>query len=60
LADLRARADVIAQHRIEAGVHYPNDVEGGRLLAMLIVGALSENEDFQDDVENAKKEMAGN
>jgi acid phosphatase (class A) len=59
LLDLRARAEEIALHRIEAGAHYPNDVEGGRLLAMLIVGALNANDDFQDDLEVAKKEIAG-
>ncbi len=55
---LRARAEAIAAHRVEAGVHYPNDVEGGRMLAMLMVGALTENEDFQDDLAAAQREMA--
>jgi acid phosphatase (class A) len=59
LADLRARADAIAARRIEAGVHYPGDVEGGRALAMLVVGALLENDDFQDDLAAARKEIGG-
>jgi acid phosphatase (class A) len=57
LADLRARADAIAYHRIEAGVHYPGDVEGGRLLAMLVVGALMKNDDFQSDLAAAREEI---
>ena len=59
LSALRARADAVAHHRIQAGVHYPVDVEGGRMLAMLIVGYLTANEDFQDDLAAAKKEIAG-
>lgn len=58
LADLRARADDIAYHRIEAGVHYPNDIEAGRLLAMLIVGALMKSETFQADLAAAREETA--
>lgn len=57
LAELRARAEAIASHRVEAGVHYPNDLEGGRLLAMLIVGALTKSEDFEDDFIAARKEI---
>ena len=59
LPALRARADAIAWHRVEAGVHYPTDVEAGKELAMLIVGALLGNEDFQDDLAEAKKEEQG-
>ena len=58
LAALRARADAIARHRVEAGVHYPVDLEGGRLLAMLVIGALTANADFQDDLQAAREEMA--
>lgn len=59
LGELRAHAEAIAEHRVEAGVHYPNDLEGGRLLAMLIVGSLVARDDFQDDLAGARKEMAG-
>jgi acid phosphatase (class A) len=59
LPALRARVDAIARHRVEAGVHYPVDLDGGRLLAMLIVGSLTANDDFQDDLAAARKEMAG-
>ncbi len=59
LADLRARADAIARHRVEAGVHYPVDLDGGRMLAMLVVGSMLANDDFQDDLAAARKEIAG-
>lgn len=57
LPDLRARAEDIARHRVEAGVHYPVDLEGGRLLAMLLVGALAANSDFQADLGAAREEI---
>jgi acid phosphatase (class A) len=57
LPGLRARADAIARHRIEAGVHYPCDIEAGRTLAMLVVGAIVANDDFQDDLALARKEL---
>jgi acid phosphatase (class A) len=56
---LRARADAIAFHRIEAGVHYPGDIEGGRTLAMLVVGSLMASDEFEEDLVAAKKEVAG-
>lgn len=59
LSVLRARADAVARHRIEAGVHYPVDIDGGRTLAALIVGALMSNEFFQDELITARKEIAG-
>lgn len=58
LPALRARADAIARHRVEAGVHYPVDLDGGRMLAMLIVGSLTASDDFQSDLAAAKKEIA--
>lgn len=54
---LRARAESIAEHRVEAGVHTPLDIEAGRLLAMQITGALIENEDFQIDLLAAHEEI---
>lgn len=58
LADLRAKADSIAYHRMQAGVHYPGDVEGGRLLAMMIIGALEKSDDFQSDLADAQAEIS--
>ena len=58
LADLRERADEIAYHRIQAGVHYPCDIESGRMLAMLVIGALEKSDDFQSDLADAREEVA--
>lgn len=57
LAALRAKADSIAAHRIQAGVHYPVDIESGRLLAMLVLGALLKSDAFQSDLAAAREEM---
>jgi acid phosphatase (class A) len=54
---LRARADEIAWHRVQAGVHYPNDLEGGKLLAMLVLGNLLSDADFQRDLSAAATEL---
>ena len=58
LADLRSRADAIAQHRIEAGVHFPSDVAAGKELGALMLGALLSNDNFQSDLDDAKEEIA--
>jgi len=55
---LRARAEEIARRRIEAGVHYPVDIEGGRLLAMLVMGALMRSETFHQDLAAAQAEVS--
>jgi acid phosphatase (class A) len=57
LSALRDRAEMIAQDRIAAGVHYPSDIGAGRMLAMLIVGALLQNHDFQNDLAAAREEI---
>ncbi len=55
---LRAQADVIAWHRVQAGVHYPNDLTGGNIEAMLTVGALLTQPGFQQDLAKARAELA--
>jgi acid phosphatase (class A) len=54
---LLAYAESIGWHRVEAGVHYPGDLEGGRMLAMLIVGALTQDDNFADDLAEAQIEI---
>lgn len=51
------RAAEVAQHRVLTGMHFPHDVKGGKQLALLITGALFENEDFKEDFAKAKKEL---
>ena len=57
-AALREAAANIAWRRVEAGVHAPVDLEGGRALAMLILGSLMLSDDFQDDFLAAQKEAS--
>ncbi len=54
---LRAKAENIAFHRVLTGMHYPVDIQGGRALARLTLGALLQNEAFQRDFEAARKEL---
>ncbi|MBY0428004.1 MAG: phosphatase PAP2 family protein [Alphaproteobacteria bacterium] len=54
---LRAKADSVAQHRIMAGVHYPEDIEGGKKLGAIVLGSMLQNSDFQDDLNEAKEEI---
>lgn len=56
-AALRARADEMGEHRILLGVHYPHDVEGGKNMALLIVGALQQSKAYQADLAKAKAEI---
>lgn len=56
---LRERAEEIAKHRVEAGVHYPTDLVAGRIEASLILGALFSAESFQRDLEAARRELGG-
>ncbi len=53
-----ARAEEVAQHRVLVGLHFPTDVAGGKELGALIIGALTQNEQFQKDLEAAKQEAA--
>ncbi|MDX2073164.1 MAG: phosphatase PAP2 family protein [Alphaproteobacteria bacterium] len=53
-----ARAEEIAQHRVLVGMHYHYDLKGGRELALLMVGALTQNAEFQKDLAAAKVELA--
>ncbi len=57
---LLARADKIAWHRVQAGVHYPNDLDGGRFLAGMLLGALLQDPNFQADVNAAAGEITAN
>jgi acid phosphatase (class A) len=51
------RASEIASSRVLIGAHYPHDIEAGKKLALLMMGALTQNNEFLTDLENAKKEL---
>jgi acid phosphatase (class A) len=56
-AELFARGREYGENRVLAGVHYPTDVEAGRLSATAIAAALMQNERFMKDFNQAKVEL---
>lgn len=56
-AELFQRGEVFARQRLIGGVHYPSDVEGGKIAAAVIASALFQNKEFMADFEKAKKEV---
>lgn len=52
-----ANAGIIAQHRALVGMHFLHDLDGGRQLALLIIGGLLQNEEFLQDLKKAKQEL---
>lgn len=51
------RANTFANHRIVAGVHFPTDVEAGRISGSVIANALLNEPRFQIDFAMAKAEV---
>ncbi len=56
-AAIFARADLYAQHRIVMGVHYPSDVEAGRLAGTVLGGRLLADPAWQADFDAARAEL---
>jgi len=54
---IMARADEYAFNRVVAGVHYPSDIEAGKLAATALVAFLLASPSFQQDYAEAKKEL---
>jgi acid phosphatase (class A) len=52
-----ARADEYSFNRVVAGVHYPSDVEGGKLAGTALAAFLFASARFQPDFAEAKKEL---
>ncbi|HEX2964929.1 MAG TPA: phosphatase PAP2 family protein [Syntrophorhabdaceae bacterium] len=55
--ELYDRAEAYGRNRVIAGVHFPTDVEAGRVSAAVIVNALIQQPLFMRDFERAKKEI---
>lgn len=51
------RADEYAFNRVIAGVHYPSDIEGGKLAATALVAFLLAAPEFQQPYAEAKREL---
>lgn len=58
-AQLHERAGLYAFHRVLGGVHYPSDVEAGKIAAAVIASALFQSPAFQEDYAKAKAEVRG-
>jgi acid phosphatase (class A) len=56
-AEIFARADLYAQHRVVMGVHFPSDVEAGRLAGTVIGAELLHQADWQADYQAARTEL---
>lgn len=56
-AALFARASEIGYHRVDAGAHFPHDVEGGKRLAALIYARMKANPDYQASFSAARTEL---
>jgi acid phosphatase (class A) len=56
-AELHARGVLFGYRRVQAGVHYPSDIEAGRLSAAAIAQNLSQDPEFQADFAAARKEL---
>ena len=50
-------ANQISWHRVQVGMHYPQDLIGGKQLATLLIGGLSQNQEFQADLKKARDEL---
>ncbi len=51
------RAAIYGRNRVVAGVHFPTDVEAGKISAAVIVNMLIQQPLFMRDFERAKKEL---
>jgi acid phosphatase (class A) len=56
-AELHARGVLFGYRRVQAGVHYPSDMEAGRLSAAAIDQSLSQDPEFQADFAAARTEL---
>jgi acid phosphatase (class A) len=56
-AAIFARADAYAHNRVIEGVHYPSDLEAGRISGSVIDNVFLHNERFIADYEKARVEV---
>jgi acid phosphatase (class A) len=58
--DFKNRAQQIAWHRVQMGMHYPQDIKGGKQLALVLLNDLINNSNFLTDFNNALAELKQN
>jgi acid phosphatase (class A) len=56
-AEIMARAWEFARNRVVGGVHYPSDIEMGRISGTVIAQTISTHPDFSQEFEAAKAEL---
>ncbi|GLQ87133.1 acid phosphatase [Dyella flagellata] len=56
-AAIFARADLYAQHRVVMGVHFPSDIEAGKLAGTVIAAELLQDAQWQADYNAARSEL---
>jgi acid phosphatase (class A) len=56
-AEIMARAWEFGHNRVVGGIHYPSDIEMGRISGTVIAQAISTHPDFQQEFEAAKAEL---
>lgn len=54
---LLKRANDIGYHRVDAGAHFPFDVEAGKKIARIIYGKMKQSEEYQAMLNEARKEL---
>lgn len=57
-AALSKRAHAIGMNRVNAGVHYPSDVESGKRLAGMIYAVMKDNPQFKTELAAAREELS--
>jgi len=55
--ELYTRGRLFGDHRVLGGVHYPSDVEAGRMAATAFAAALFSDPGFEEDLAGAKAEL---
>lgn len=55
--EFSAMADQITSRRVLIGEHFPSEIVAGKRLALLVVGGLIQNDEFQRDLEIAREEI---
>jgi acid phosphatase (class A) len=56
-AEIMARAWEFGHNRVVGGIHYPSDIEMGRISGTVIAQTISTHPDFQQEFEAAKAEL---
>jgi acid phosphatase (class A) len=56
-AAIFARADVYGEHRVVMGVHFPSDVEAGKIAGTVVADEVLRDPQWQDDYAAARSEL---